>query len=820
MSEPKKNELTKDKTKERKMESFCSLHPLCERKPYVILRNCEIPFSVIEVPATCGGNPVKELRGFLLYNPKVEEVIVPEGIEVLGPGAIAFCEKLRKLTLPHSLREIDERALNKELKVRELHWSPHPDCRISRDTFYFMRQAFDENGCFIRGGMLIDTSIGDWSDDRKSLVMPEDLKGVCVSGLYEGKGNIYLSSHHRVPVVTLKKASAIEIFFEGRIPLKSLSRSLFQWEFKTMEKQTLHIGEGVECIEEKALVDCTSLTHVFLPKSLKRMEAFAFQNCSSLEEITIPEGIESIKTKTFAGCSRLKKIHLPKSLKKIGEDAFSCCLNLKEISLPDGVDSIGEGAFRDCTALKKVNIPLGLKRIREDTFLNCGKLTKLFLPKSVEDVEVGAFRGCRTLVAVVLEEEESITIEQGAFPYREGWMPPYMKIVGKWDFEDQVRSSWNLFEKYKTMSPVEREGWVDLLKLLLKAELRSEENIVQEKMLCCKKVFRQNNKEKIALYLSLEVLKEMSHMDYFIEQSIAEKNTEVTAMLLSYKRSQCSQEQMEEYETRQELLAMGMEVPTQGELRRKWETMEKGGGIYLVKYHGKGGEEIVPAATEEGTQILGLLGAAKGNVFQGLRSLVLEEGVQEIEGAFPDLENVHLPVGVRALGEGLFHDSALTRLELPWTVTTIGKGLANGSKLLGSVVLPRHLKTLPAASFYQCEALVEVSFPDTLRRIKEKAFFGTGFTSLTFPDSVTIIDIGAFSYCPFLQRVVLPKNLKLLGESAFSQCKSLTEVYLDGDISVLRWNAFAGCPSLQFVGKSGGDNQLEELRRSARVAKQ
>lgn len=802
--------------KQQNMGRFYSQHPHSERKPYVILRNCEAPFPVIEVPATWGGKPVKEIRGFLLYNPKVEEVIVSEGIEVLGPGAIAFCEKLRSITLPHSLREIDERALNNDLKVRELHWKAHPDCRLSRDTFYFMRHAFDENGCFIRNDLLLDTSIGDWSDDRKSLVMPEGVKGICVSGLCEGKANIYLSSHHRVPVKTLKEGSAIEIFFEGANPLKSLSKRLFQWEFKTKEKQILHIGEGIESMEEEALVDCTTLTHVFLPKSLKRIEASAFQNCSNLEEITLPEGIKSIDSKTFKGCSWLKKIHLPKSLKKIGEDAFSSCVSLKELSLPDGVEHIGEGAFRNCKALEKVNIPLGLKEIPEDAFSNCGTLRELFLPKNVTKVGKGAFAGCRKLDAVVLEEEEAITIEQGAFPYREGWMSPYMKILGNWDREDLCRASWKFFVSYgKPNCP---KDWVDVMKLILAAELASVENIAQEKVLCCKRVFESDATEKIALYLSLEVLKEVSHMDYFIEKSIAEKNTGVTAMLLEYKNQHYSVEERARHEMRQELLEMGMERPTLKELKERWGVRETQEGIYLTAYYKAEGEEVVPAVTEEGVKILGIRGATGKHGFGGLRSLVLEEGVQELDGDFSSLESIHLPEGFFSLKDNLFCGSPLSTLELPRTVVKAGKNLARNCKDLEEVVLSPYLKTISAYSFYRCESLKEVKFFHGVKRLKEHTFEGVALKEVIFPESLTIIEMEAFSHCPELECVVLPKNVKFLGAGVFSHCRRLTHVYVEGDIAVLHSCALAGCPFLQFVGKRGGENKLDQLRERRFIA--
>jgi hypothetical protein len=66
-------------------------------------------------------------------------------------------------------------------------------------------------------------------------------------------------------------------------------------------------SEGVEGIEPRAFSNCTCLEKVVLPKSLKKIGAWAFQHCG-LTEIVIPENVRTIENGAFDGCYRIKRI--------------------------------------------------------------------------------------------------------------------------------------------------------------------------------------------------------------------------------------------------------------------------------------------------------------------------------------------------------------------------------------------------------------------------------------------------------------------------------------------------------------------------------
>ena len=81
-----------------------------------------------------------------------------------------------------------------------------------------------------------------------------------------------------------------------------------------------------------------------------------FDDCDSLERITLPKGLTTICDKAFLGCSSLKSIILPKSLTEIGCQAFEYCSSLKNITLPESLTEMGDEVFCNCKFLKSIEV--------------------------------------------------------------------------------------------------------------------------------------------------------------------------------------------------------------------------------------------------------------------------------------------------------------------------------------------------------------------------------------------------------------------------------------------------------------------------------
>ena len=141
-------------------------------------------------------------------------------------------------------------------------------------------------------------------------------------------------------------------------------------------------GSKMKSIGSRAFWGCTSLNK-FDFSDVSRIQDFAFANCSSFENITIPSTWNTIAEGAFYGCSGLKNIDIPENIKTIGKNAFQGCSGIKTLKIPGTVTEIGEWAFSNCTGLEEFDIEEGVQTIGDLAFAGCENLKTMILPKSV-----------------------------------------------------------------------------------------------------------------------------------------------------------------------------------------------------------------------------------------------------------------------------------------------------------------------------------------------------------------------------------------------------------------------------------------------------
>lgn len=226
-----------------------------------------------------------------------------------------------------------------------------------------------------------------------------------------------------------------------------------------------------------AFSSCTALTSICIPASVKKIEAGAFQNCSSLATVSFEKGslLESIGggftnhyydyVGAFADCKALVSIDIPASVKTIGSATFQNCIALKTVNfdinsqlnriegghyfggydyhygafsnctaltnicIPASVEYIGEAAFRNCTSLATVIFekPSQLKEIcggygsnrnadnALGAFSNCKSLTSITIPAGVKRIRPATFKNCSSLKEVCFESNSQLTEIEGGY---------------------------------------------------------------------------------------------------------------------------------------------------------------------------------------------------------------------------------------------------------------------------------------------------------------------------------------------------------------------------------------------------------------------
>lgn len=176
----------------------------------------------------------------------------------------------------------------------------------------------------------------------------------------------------------------------------------------------------------------------------------------------------------------------------------------------------------------------------------------------------------------------------------------------------------------------------------------------------------------------------------------------------------------------------------------------------------------------------------------------------------PDIVNGIVPT---ELGDNLFKNSNIESIVLPDTVITIGDNTFYNTPL--NSITANGIRNLNERSFYGCDQLADINFPDLryigkealfgcklltqdlelplVNTIAEKGLSGTYFKTVNLPEC-TEVGASAFEGCA-AQEIVLKKATKH-GLYAFTNCTNLEILYIPMATSL---SSCEGCTNLQTI---------------------
>ncbi|MBD5131115.1 MAG: leucine-rich repeat protein, partial [Clostridiales bacterium] len=172
--------------------------------------------------------------------------------------------------------------------------------------------------------------------------------------------------------------------------------------FAQAKKFTSLIIEGDASCEEIEIDDSmfegnTAIQSVTLSNRVTYIGDWAFAECTNLETVILGDELHYIGESAFAE-TKISSISLPVGITSIEYETFANCTNLSSVEMP-GVEEIGEGAFSGCTSLKNLVLPETVEFIDDDAFLNVSFDT-ITLPK--EFVSQFGDMGCRAASSGVM----------------------------------------------------------------------------------------------------------------------------------------------------------------------------------------------------------------------------------------------------------------------------------------------------------------------------------------------------------------------------------------------------------------------------------
>lgn len=571
-------------------------------------------------------------------------------------------------------------------------------------------------------------------------------------------------------------------------------------------------GIDVKAIQDKGFSNCP-FKEVVLPDTIKTIGEEAFSNCVKLEKINLSINLQSIGRKAFLNCISLKECILPDSISRYGyyqssygnidvSSLFDGCVALKTVTVGSnfgvtGYDSAGEAiynfkGFSNCPNLeailvsssnkrlqsidgilyskdglvlincpagraKDVVVPVGTETISSAAFRGCEKIRSIILPSSIYSIGGAAFSGCQQLEVFELggaskigdlafsnctsikELELGINVKSLGGEVFSGWGKDQTIII-KTGIPDGCTGRVGTNSGYDTVS-----AWKNCdASIILSLDQRVTKIGYYAFMGC-------NISGELFLPIGLESIGREAFASCEIDKTI------IPSTVTSIGESAFSNTLLRE-----------IEIPS--------SVTSVGGGVF---YDCKDLEKVIWNARR--------IDSGTFSWCQKLSTVILSDELEIIErNAFNNCSSLKYIV-IPNPNTILYSESFPSKGGL---VVIKGDSLEKGSVIDGTAIIPEGVKKIGDHAFSNT-TINNLAFPSTLTEIGYAAFShcdGSGFNNLIIPDSVKTIGpaafcdnfdlksvslnaetIGeyAFSTCPYLERVIIGKNLKKIGERAF-----------------------------------------------------
>lgn len=563
--------------------------------------------------------------------------------------------------------------------------------------------------------------------------------------------------------------------------LKKLGKYAFSY-CEQLESVTFEDGLRATDLGQDTFYHCAKLKSFTIPATVTKLDNHMFQY-SGLTSIEIPASVQTMGTYVFDHCSALATVKFAPDcgVTALGNYAFNEASSLREITLPDGLTGLGSNTFTK-TALTSIVIPNKVTTINWNIFSGT-PLAVVTLPDSLK--ATSPFTSLTTYAKSIKEWK----ISENAANYKTVDGVLYTKD-GATLFNYPCQKEGAAFEVPADVTSISNEAFrsCEFLEKVTFAARTKDLAIGSSAFNSCKKL------NSISLPSSLtslggNVLQSCSELKTVVFETDAQGASKLTA-IPNYAFG--SDKKLESITLPASLATIGQNVFNGCSVLNNVvipknvtsignNTFQNCTGLTTITFEKGGSADL---AIGDGTA---LTGTGVSNVFvgTGLTALELPARLTKIGNkAFTNIKSLKTVTFEEGCTIETMKDSVFAGCTGLTTVTNLpalGKNMFDGCTNLKTCELPETITEIPDYAF-RGTALEEVEISGNVTTIGKYAYANNAeMTTLDLSTGLESIGDYAFQNCTALSTVTIPGTVTTLGANPFEGVPSLALAPDNGD---------------------------------------
>ena len=535
------------------------------------------------------------------------------------------------------------------------------------------------------------------------------------------------------------------LYTEGKVELRSVPSSIAA---KT-SSDTYTVDPAVTSIAKGAFFANPGLKKVILPANLQKVEEGwpSIAATKDLEEFAMtPSSTAKYEVK--------EGVLFTKGPNKLV--LYPHAKNVANYTVPAGVKEMASYGIAGNGNMTSIDLNEVIK-VETSAIVNITKLKKIKLPKDIKKAGLsqGAFEGCNALEAYEVAEGNTDFSAEGGVLFSKNKEILYFYPLAKPDETYTIPST------VKEIAVKAFQGATKLTSLVIPTSVEK----IQEQ------AFRQNYKLASVKFCEPSKITDLSAYSFWqcpklTEVTLPSSITEIGKVFL----------QCENLET--------VNVPANAKLKTiKEDAFATNKKLKKFNFQGNCNLEAIKANAFANAESLESFNFPKTvteigrNAFSGCTSMATATFAEDAD--------------IQVIGEGAFADCGLTSISIPKKVQTIEREAFRNCKVLNKIDVTEFTTKIDPEAFKYCNNLTDINVSKKnevyssvdgyllSKDKKELLIFPPGKANSKFtllPPSIEKIGKFAFYDCQALTNVTIPNKVTTIGERAFGLCKNLNTI--------------------------------------------